>query len=90
MTRAERLFELFEAELNGVDGVVEVRGRGGLIGIQLDRPAKPVGAGLRARGILVGSAAEPHTLRLMPPLVTPPSSAAHLAEALCAVLAAKR
>ena len=87
MTRATRLFELFEAELCGVEGVVEVRGRGGLIGVQLDRPAKPIGAGLRARGILVGSAAEPHTLRLMPPLVTPPSSAAHLAEALRAVLA---
>ena len=90
MTRATRLFELFEAEMNGVEGVVEVRGRGGLIGIQLGRPAKPVGAALRARGILVGSAAEPHTLRLMPPLVTPPAAAAHLAEALRAVLAAKR
>ena len=87
MARAERLFELFAAEMRGVDGVVEVRGRGGLLGIQLDRPAKPVGAGLRARGILVGSAAEPNTLRLMPPLVTPPSAAAHLAEALRAVLA---
>ena len=47
MPRAEALFARFRDALTGVDGVVDVRGRGGLIGVELDRPAKPVVAALR-------------------------------------------
>jgi acetylornithine aminotransferase/acetylornithine/N-succinyldiaminopimelate aminotransferase len=87
MPRAEALFARFREALGGVDGVVDVRGRGGLIGVELDRPAKPVVAALRGRGILVGSSNEQHILRLMPPLVTPFDAADTLAAALADVLA---
>ena len=87
MPRAETLFARFRAALTALDSVVDVRGRGGLIGVELDRPAKPVVAALRERGILVGSSNEQHTLRLMPPLVTPFDAADTLASALSDALA---
>jgi acetylornithine/succinyldiaminopimelate/putrescine aminotransferase len=49
--------------------VREVRGRGYLLGLVLDRPAKPVREALLAQGILVGGSDLPDTLRLLPPLV---------------------
>lgn len=48
-----------------------VRGRGCLIGIELDGPAAPVRAELLQRGILTGSADDPNVIRLMPPLNLP-------------------
>jgi len=87
MPRAEALFSAFHEALTGVDGVVEVRGRGGLIGVVLDRPAKPLVGALRGHGILVGSSNDPRTLRLMPPLVTPFDAIPTFTNALRAVLA---
>lgn len=86
MERALELESAFRNALEPVLGVVEVRGRGGLLGIQLDREAKPVIAGLREVGILVGGANEPHTIRLMPPLITPFEAAGELAEMLFVLL----
>ncbi len=48
--------------------VVGVQGRGLLLGLRCDRPAKEVLAGLRERGILAGGASDPAVVRLMPPL----------------------
>jgi acetylornithine/N-succinyldiaminopimelate aminotransferase len=53
--------------LAALPGVVEVRGRGLMIGAELDRPAAPVVADCLAAGLLVGSAGET-VLRLTPPL----------------------
>ena len=55
--------------LRQVGAVREVRGEGYLLGVALDRPAKPVREALLARGILVGGCDLPDTLRLLPPLV---------------------
>ncbi len=55
------------AGLAALPGVVEVRGRGLMLGAELDRPAAPVVAGCLAAGLLVGSAGET-VLRLTPPL----------------------
>ncbi|MBA2462834.1 MAG: aminotransferase class III-fold pyridoxal phosphate-dependent enzyme, partial [Actinobacteria bacterium] len=48
-------------------GVVETRGRGLMLGADLDRPAGPVAAAALAAGLVVGTAGE-RTLRLTPPL----------------------
>ena len=48
-------------------GVIEVRGRGLMLGAELDRPAGPVVAAALEAGLLVGSAGET-VLRLTPPL----------------------
>jgi acetylornithine/N-succinyldiaminopimelate aminotransferase len=53
--------------LAALPGVVEVRGRGLLLGAELDRPAGPVVAAALEAGLLVGSAGET-VLRLTPPL----------------------
>jgi predicted acetylornithine/succinylornithine family transaminase len=54
--------------LAGLPGVLEVRGRGLLLGALLDRPAGSVVDACRAEGLLVLSAG-PDVLRLAPPLV---------------------
>jgi acetylornithine/N-succinyldiaminopimelate aminotransferase len=58
---------LLEGGLAGLPGVVDVRGRGLLLGAELDRPAADVVDAARERGLLVGSAGE-RVLRLTPPL----------------------
>ena len=70
MARAEALFARLDAGLAEVDGVTGVRGRGCLIGVSLDREARPVAGALREAGVIVGTSGRPDTLRLMPPLTT--------------------
>ena len=67
-----------EAGLAALPAVRSVRGRGLLIGAELDRPVGPVVDACREQGLLVLSAA-PDVLRLTPPLVV---DAAQVAEAL--------
>jgi acetylornithine aminotransferase/acetylornithine/N-succinyldiaminopimelate aminotransferase len=54
--------------LSALPGVSSVTGRGLLLGVNLDRPAKPVVGSLRERGVLVGGSMLPEQLRLLPPL----------------------
>jgi acetylornithine/N-succinyldiaminopimelate aminotransferase len=60
--------EQLSSGLRALPGVLEVRGRGLLIGARLDRPVAPVVDACRARGLLVLSAGA-DVLRLTPPLV---------------------
>jgi acetylornithine/N-succinyldiaminopimelate aminotransferase len=53
--------------LHGIPSVLAARGRGLLVGAELDRPASPVVAACLAAGLLVSSAGE-NVLRLTPPL----------------------
>ena len=55
------------AGLAALPGVVEVRGRGLMLGAELDRPAGPIVADCRDAGLLVGTAGDT-VLRLTPPL----------------------
>ncbi len=66
------------AGLGGLPGVLDVRGRGLLLGAVLDREVGPVVDACRDRGLLVLSAG-PDVLRLTPPLVV---SAEEVEEAL--------
>ena len=59
--------EKLAAGLAALPGVVEVRGRGLMIGAELDRPAGPVAAACLDAGLLVGTAGDT-VLRLTPPL----------------------
>ena len=62
--------------------VVEIQGRGLLLGLRCDRPAREVLGLLRARGILAGGAADPAVVRLMPPLTLGDDDVAALEQAL--------
>lgn len=75
-------------EVLAMPGVVEVRGGGVWIGVELDRPAKPVAAALLDKGFLVGTSSDPKVIRLCPPAVMPLYVVDQLAEALRAVLGA--
>jgi acetylornithine/N-succinyldiaminopimelate aminotransferase len=67
LAAVQRCGELLAAGLGELPGVTEVRGRGLLIGADVDRPAADVVDACRERGLLVCSAGE-QVLRLTPPL----------------------
>ena len=73
--------------LAGLPGVLEVRGRGLLLGAVLDRPVGPVVDACRERGLIVLSAGA-DVLRLAPPLVVGAEEVDEALAVLAAVLAA--
>ncbi|HEX9195215.1 MAG TPA: aminotransferase class III-fold pyridoxal phosphate-dependent enzyme, partial [Azonexus sp.] len=54
--------------LNGVHGVVDIRGEGMMIGIELDRPCGDLVAVARDAGVLINVTADT-VIRLVPPLI---------------------
>ena len=88
MARAAALFDRLSGGLRATGGVAEVRGRGGLVGVALDRPARPVHGALREAGVLVGTSGRADTLRLMPPLTTTDAEVDDFLGRLADVLAA--
>ncbi len=68
-----------------VGPVVEVQGRGLLLGLRCDRPAADVLPELRVRGILAGGAADPNIVRLMPPLTLGDDDVTALQQALAEI-----
>ena len=84
MARAAEIHELVMKKVGPF--VEEVRGRGCLMGLKLDRPAGEVKDALREHGILVGGSSHPHVLRIMPPLVVSNDDVDRFADALHTVL----
>ncbi|MFW5973685.1 MAG: aspartate aminotransferase family protein, partial [Bacteroidota bacterium] len=76
MERATELFSRISRTLS--PHVVEVRGMGCLIGVELSAPAGPFLKTLRDNGVLAGSSGHPNTIRLMPPLNTPDAVVDHV------------
>ena len=77
----------FETRLSSIPGVVEIRGKGLMLGIQLDRPCgELVGRGLDA-GILINVAAD-NVVRLLPPLIMSDEETAHMISTVCALIEA--
>lgn len=68
--------------------VAEVRGKGCLMGLKLDRPVGPVLDALREEGVLAGGSADPHVMRLMPPLTTTDEEIGDFARALASAVEA--
>ncbi len=64
----------------------EVRGRGLMIGVELDRPVAPILDALREAGIIAGSAGET-VLRLLPPYVITAAEVGRFLDAFDGVLA---
>ena len=63
-----RLRGSLERVLNGQNCVVEIRGRGLMVGIELDRPCAELVAMALERGVLINVTAD-CVVRLLPPLV---------------------
>ncbi len=68
--------------------IIEVRGRGLMWGIELDRPAAPVARRLLEKGFVVGTA-RTSVVRLLPPYIVPQSALAAFVRALEATLKEK-
>lgn len=66
---------------DGVPGVVDIRGQGLMIGIELDRPCGELVARALDAGLLINVTAE-RVVRLLPPLTFTEEDAAHLVDLL--------
>lgn len=73
-----RLLDGLNARLEDVKGVVQIRGKGLMIGIELDRPCADVKSAALERGVLVNVTAE-KVVRLLPPLVITEADADRIA-----------
>lgn len=83
--QGERILAGLRKELQAVAGVVDIRGQGLMIGIELDRPcAAIIGKGLAA-GIVFNVTAE-RVIRLLPPLIYRDEHSDHLVETLTALI----
>lgn len=82
----ERIMTGIRAAFQGRPGVVEVRGQGLMIGIELDRPCDEiVGKALEAGLVLNVTASK--VIRLLPPLIFEDAHADHLVEKLVPLIA---
>jgi acetylornithine aminotransferase len=66
--RGEAIRNGLRQALDGVHGVVEIRGEGMMIGIELDRPCAELVAVGRDAGVLINVTADT-VVRLVPPLI---------------------
>ena len=80
-----RALSLDLRERCAVGPVVAVQGAGFLLGLRTERPAKEIANELLLRDIVVGTSADPHVLRLLPPLVLQPAHVDALAAALAEI-----
>ena len=87
---AQRMGDYIRENAQGMDEVVEVRGRGLLLGLRLRTKAKEIQRLLLEKQILVGSSDDPFVLRLMPPLNITRQEAASLLKALSTLEEEKR
>jgi len=82
MDKAVQIGQTLKELLLELDQVIEVRGAGAWIGVQMDQPVAPLARALLTRGFMVGTASNPTVLRLSPPAIMPVSACRLLVTAL--------
>jgi acetylornithine aminotransferase len=81
----KELLDGFRQRLGARSGVVDIRGLGLMIGIELDRPCgELVGRALEA-GLLINVTAD-KVIRLLPPLILDDDEAEQLRSGVCALV----
>ncbi|MEY2700414.1 MAG: hypothetical protein RIQ52_1169 [Pseudomonadota bacterium] len=80
-----KIREDFARQIGHLDPVLDIRGRGLMIGIELDRPCAELVNIARDAGILINVTAD-STIRLLPPLVMTDHEATLLVEKLSSIL----
>ena len=80
----ERIRSALASAFKGVNGVVEIRGQGLMIGVELNRPCGDVVKLALAGGLLINVTAE-NVIRLLPPLVITDAEADELVAVLVSV-----
>ncbi len=64
----ERILQGFRAQLEGAEYISEIRGKGLMVGIELDQPARPFCEALFSKGVLCKETHD-KVIRFAPPLV---------------------
>jgi len=78
--------EAYVREKFQIPEIIEIRGKGCLLGLVLDREFPPIQQGLFKKGIITGPNANKNLLHLLPPLTVQPTHFDALAEALSELL----
>ena len=76
------LREVLSTQLAGVAGVVEIRGQGLMLGIELDRPCGVLLSRAAEAGLMLSVTAD-RVIRLVPPLILSADEARQIADILC-------
>jgi acetylornithine/N-succinyldiaminopimelate aminotransferase len=84
-TLGQRLALGFQQQLTGLQGVVDIRHQGLLLGIELDRPCTELTERALAYGLLINVTAE-RVVRLLPPFILSDNEADELISRLSALL----
>ncbi len=82
------LIEALQRELEGVEGFVEIRGAGLMIGIELDRNCGDLLGRAAELGLLLSVTAD-RVIRLVPPLILTHAEAMEIVAILCPLIKAK-
>lgn len=75
----DRIIDGLDTRLNGIAGVRDIRGRGLMIGIELDRPCPELVTSALERGLLINVTAG-SVVRLLPPLIIDDDQATEIIE----------
>lgn len=81
----QSMFDLLHQSLDGVDGVVEIRGRGLMIGIELNRPCTELVHRALDAGLLINVTRD-KVVRLLPPLVISHEEAKTLVQGVVSII----
>ncbi len=77
--------QAFRSQLNGVAGVLEIRGQGLMLGIELAKPCGELVKRALAQGLLINVTAD-SVIRLLPPLIMSQAEAQQLVDGLCPLI----
>jgi acetylornithine aminotransferase len=78
----ERILGGLRAGLADVAGVVDIRGKGLMIGVELDRPCSELVQQALERGLLINVTSD-RVIRLLPPLVMKDAEATQVSDTVC-------
>ncbi len=81
----EQLLKHLRQRLDKLPGILEIRGAGLMLGIELDRPCTELVAQGMEAGLLINVTAE-RVVRLLPPLVLDQAQATQLVDGLCILI----
>jgi acetylornithine aminotransferase len=83
--KGERICDLLKKSLTNNPHIVDIRHKGLMIGIELDRPCGELVGKALAQGLLINVTAD-STIRLLPPLIIDDAQIAALTETLSALI----